>query len=326
MTLDVWTTSQYRTSDRFDAWRHALNQSHLEWNLDPVPEEPFGARIRQKMLDGLRVVDCYCDPCTGWRRRPQIGRSEEAYFGVLFELRGREVVRQNDHEAVLEAGDFVVWDSEREMEFRVLEPLHKLTLLIPKRRLKMYLSDAERYTGMLIQGSSRADGITAEALRRLANDFAEIDESQANAVVEPILSLLTATLQTRGPPSRAPLGHQDSFRSFCRHIEQNLSDCDLTPSTVAAEHRVSLRYLHMVFAEQGMSFGKFVRQRRLAHCYREISRPKLRATVTEIAFRWGFNDPAHFSRIFKAEFGSSPRAVSKGALASNCGDVEPLDE
>ena len=30
--------------------------------------------------------------------------------------------------------------------------------------------------------------------------------------------------------------------------------------------------------------------------------------ITEIAFRWGFNDSAHFSKAFRAEFGQSPRA------------------
>ena len=33
--------------------------------------------------------------------------------------------------------------------------------------------------------------------------------------------------------------------------------------------------------------------------------------VTEIALRWGFNDSAHFSRVFKAHFGVSPRTVRR---------------
>ena len=28
--------------------------------------------------------------------------------------------------------------------------------------------------------------------------------------------------------------------------------------------------------------------------------------ITEVAYRWGFNDSAHFSRLFKASFGMSP--------------------
>jgi AraC-like DNA-binding protein len=33
--------------------------------------------------------------------------------------------------------------------------------------------------------------------------------------------------------------------------------------------------------------------------------------ITEVAFRWGFNDMAHFSRAFKAHYGASARVVSR---------------
>jgi AraC family transcriptional regulator, positive regulator of tynA and feaB len=107
--------------------------------------------------------------------------------------------------------------------------------------------------------------------RRLAREFPAIKEAETSAVLDPVLSLLSATLVTRRPPSKASRGHQDSFRSFCRTIERNLSESELTPAAVAADHDVSLRYLHLVFAEQGTTFGKFLRRTRLARCHRELS-------------------------------------------------------
>jgi AraC-like DNA-binding protein len=38
--------------------------------------------------------------------------------------------------------------------------------------------------------------------------------------------------------------------------------------------------------------------------------------VTDIAFSWGFNDAAHFSRAFRARFGCSPRALRAQADAA----------
>ena len=69
---------------------------------------------------------------------------------------------------MLEAGDFVMWDSDREMDFQVLEPLHKLTLLIPKPRMRALLGDAERHAGQVVRHAAGTSGIAAEALRRLA--------------------------------------------------------------------------------------------------------------------------------------------------------------
>jgi methylphosphotriester-DNA--protein-cysteine methyltransferase len=40
-------------------------------------------------------------------------------------------------------------------------------------------------------------------------------------------------------------------------------------------------------------------------------------TNIEIAFRWGFNDAAHFSRVFKAQYGVSPRQLMRGCAAGD---------
>ena len=76
MPANVWTTSAHRPPARFEAWRHALNRSHLEWELEPASQPTFGARILQRTVGGVRVVDCHCDPCAGWRRRQQVRRGE----------------------------------------------------------------------------------------------------------------------------------------------------------------------------------------------------------------------------------------------------------
>ena len=311
MTVDAWTTAAHRPPARFEAWRQALNQSHLEWALAAPAGPAFHVRIRQRELEGVRVVECHCDPCTGWRRPPQIARSEGAWFGILFDLRGREVIRQDDREATLAPGDFVLWDSERAMEFRVLAPLHKLTLLVPKPRLQAVLGDAERYAGSVVPGSLPAGGMAADVLRRLARGFATIEDGAAGAVIDPVLGLIAAALMAGRPVPQPTGGHAESFRRFCQDIERNLGDVTLTPSRIAAAQGVSLRYLHLVFAEQGVSVGRWIRQRRLWHCHREVMQAGPGRTLTEIAFRWGFNDMAHFSRAFKAQYGVPPSELRR---------------
>jgi AraC-like DNA-binding protein len=51
-----------------------------------------------------------------------------------------------------------------------------------------------------------------------------------------------------------------------------------------------------------------VRKLRLARCAADLRSAASDGTgITDIAFRWGFNDSAHFSKAFRAEFGQSPR-------------------
>jgi len=81
------------------------------------------------------------------------------------------------------------------------------------------------------------------------------------------------------------------------------------PSTIAAAHGISVRTLQQLFSDAGTTVSSWIRERRLKACYRELSGADRFDTVTEVAFRWGFNDAAHFSRRFKQAFGVTPSSV-----------------
>jgi len=54
--------------------------------------------------------------------------------------------------------------------------------------------------------------------------------------------------------------------------------------------------------------GPVYQMQRLERCRRDLLDPAHAARhISDIAFAWGFNDLAHFSRIFKQRFGASPR-------------------
>jgi AraC-like DNA-binding protein len=93
------------------------------------------------------------------------------------------------------------------------------------------------------------------------------------------------------------------------YILENLDGVDLSPRAIAAANGVSVRQLHRVFSATGTTVCLWVRKLRLARCAAELRGPGAPAEgITNIAFRWGFNDSAHFSKAFRAEFGQSPRA------------------
>jgi AraC-like DNA-binding protein len=99
-------------------------------------------------------------------------------------------------------------------------------------------------------------------------------------------------------------------------IDARLSDPDLTMKKVAAELKISVRYLYKLFASSGEGFGRYVKRRRLDRCRCDLGNPVYaNFNVSEICFRWGFNEAAHFSRVFREQFDISPRAWRKAAAA-----------
>ena len=106
------------------------------------------------------------------------------------------------------------------------------------------------------------------------------------------------------------------FRRILEYMETHYTDCELSPEKVAGANGISVRYLHSLFNQAGITVSRWIWERRLKACREDLLDPNLNhMRVSEIAFRRGFNDPAHFSRAFKARFDISPskmRQVQEG--------------
>jgi len=91
-------------------------------------------------------------------------------------------------------------------------------------------------------------------------------------------------------------------------IEQNLWDTSLDTGLIVHHIGLSARYINNLFEDEGTSLMRYVWKRRLENCRKDILNPVYAGhRLTDIAFRWGFNDAAHFSRAFKHQFGCPPR-------------------
>jgi transcriptional regulator GlxA family with amidase domain len=58
----------------------------------------------------------------------------------------------------------------------------------------------------------------------------------------------------------------------------------------------------------GESPAKWIREKRLSKAHQMLESSQM--SVADVAFSLGFENPTHFSRIFKQKYGLSPSAVS----------------
>ncbi|MGO4421042.1 helix-turn-helix domain-containing protein [Streptomyces sp. MCAF7] len=64
----------------------------------------------------------------------------------------------------------------------------------------------------------------------------------------------------------------------------------------------------MTFSASATSPAAWIRRRRLERCCDDLADPSLKSRpIQTIAARWGFADPAHFSRLFRATYEMTPR-------------------
>ena len=95
-------------------------------------------------------------------------------------------------------------------------------------------------------------------------------------------------------------------------VHAHLADPALSLDLIAQQLRCSKRYLHRVFEDEDQTLDRFIWQMRLERCSEALrSAAGRRISVSEIAFAWGFNSSAHFCRVFKSQYGVSPREFQR---------------
>jgi AraC-like DNA-binding protein len=97
-------------------------------------------------------------------------------------------------------------------------------------------------------------------------------------------------------------------------ILAHLHEPDLNIAAVARRHRVSARYVQMLFESENTTFSQFVRNERLARVHRMLANPAhARSPISAIAFDVGFVDLSHFNRAFRSAYGRTPSDVRAAA-------------
>lgn len=90
-------------------------------------------------------------------------------------------------------------------------------------------------------------------------------------------------------------------------IDERATDPMLTPASIAAELRISLRQLYRAFTEDE-SPAALIRRRRLERAMQLLVAPQAPGTIEAVAAACGFASAEYFSRAFRREYGLSPRA------------------
>ncbi len=227
---------------------------------------------------------------------------------------------------VVNASDILYGPTGVDSTLRLSSDFSLLYVKIPKHALPARLVNPTMLGVGALATTTGPGRMLASLLRSVAEELDTIDDSTLRPVETALTEFVVACLGEKagicsfGNPSRSAHFHQ-----ICQSLESQLSDPGLNLHSIAQQQRVSARYIQKLFEEGGLSFGMYVRERRLENCRRELSNPLFRKlSISEICFRWGFNDAAHFSRTFHQRFGATPRlfrqmtCTAQGAENSLC--------
>ena len=318
---DVTRTLDVPADQRFDFWKAALAESFVPLEvISPGNSPDFRGELTGFDLGTVRVREVKAGPHTALRTRRLVSAAPSGCYKLGLMQGGSAVLTQDGREAVLGPGDFALYDADRPYTLGFSGMHRMLILVFPRDLLGLPGELVARLTATTLPGMRPGlAGLIPSFLTQVADLTGKVGRPAAVRLSGNVLDLLTTVLAERLDQSDA---HADSVhRALMLHItafiEEHLGNPDLSPQFIAAAQHISVRQLHKLFRSTGSTVGGWIRQRRLERCGHDLRDPQLaNRPVAAIGARWGYPDPAHFSRLFKAAYGMGPRDYRSQADAA----------
>jgi AraC-like DNA-binding protein len=148
----------------------------------------------------------------------------------------------------------------------------------------------------------------ADYLILLARNLSHLRQGDVFRIGEATIHLVAAVLMPSSDKlaqAQAPIDAVVTTRAI-RAIDARLADADLNPEHLCRVIGVSRSRLYRIFEPAG-GISNYIRRKRLLETRRALSDNNNVHSISQIAEKMGFTDPSNYSRMFKREFGISPK-------------------
>ena len=322
MTTTMSETQQVPSAatNQLEVFRATVTQTFVPLTIEGV-ESGFAGTVSHVGIGHMHVADVAAGPHVVRRTGALIRRSDPGFYKLSLQISGRSVLSQDDRQAVLSPGDFVVYDTTRPYELAFPGSFRMIVLMFPRELLQLSALSMNSSTGKCISGRFGLGATISPFIVGAARQAEACSAQAGSRLADAVVDMLSASFVDERDSTDCCAGqgrHQVELLNRIRdYVEDHLSDPELVPSAIAAAHYISPRYLRKLFEAEGDSVTRWIRTRRLDHCRRDLLRADLSdRSVSAIGASWGLTDAAHFSRLFKAAYGLSPRDYRHHALAS----------
>jgi AraC family transcriptional regulator, positive regulator of tynA and feaB len=326
-TTDNAGTNQAARRLTSDEWTSSLRIACAN-DLVGIDPKTFVGWFNAFQVYGLTAVSAGSNIARINRSQTHARRDGLEDYSLIFQLTGRSGINHNDTLFELQAGELVLADPTRPMTvFNEPGIVQHMALHLPREQLVAHLGFEPK--GALHRNGTAANRLLIQLM---------VEASQKNSLSDPfslpeghmrlvVFDLLAALFAPTGDGQGS--AYTDKFFvRVCEMIKANLTNPELTPAAVAAEARISMRYLQKLFSARSTTCSHFIQSLRLDKASRLLQRRALSGGETplgDIGFACGFLDYAHFSRKFRERFGHPPSAHAAVAVRKQTSNTAPSD-
>lgn len=320
-TFEEHDSDSLRPTLRFAQWRETGLLPMIAEPVDAAGRERFRIRVKRLAGPAGRFVDVTATPMKLSRRASDYGHDRLDMISLTLFL-GTPVACGfgGGAPAVVRPGEIWVKDFTRPSEATWQNRAHRgLNLHLPRLAVEATLGDnAARLHGRALSPSGLAPMLRSQlvSIAKMAPRAGiTVRAAALDAAVDLALGVLRCELGVRLEDEASDGGLFAAAKVF---IARHLDSPRLCPGLIARQMKCSRAHLYRVFAGHGETIAGYVREQRLRRAYSRLAGSAgSDAAIGEIAYRCGFEDPVHFSRLFRERFGLTPSAFRAA------GDLDP---
>lgn len=311
MQFEHFTTESYPAPQRPSVWRETLKQHHFRPEVAADPTHLYGTLVAGRTPRGVEMTRIASSPQTLAR----LGEDSDSVWLALH-IAGDATLFDGDRTVEVLPGDIVYGPASAAPGLMFRSNFRQFMVQMPRYSLKARLPTAQMLTVGRLSGRSGMGRMFAGTLIALSESFDTLGEDEIVPIELALSEFMALSLveSDRRGPAGMNASQAATMRRVRQQVESGLSDPELTLASLARHERVSERLLQKLFEASGQTFSAYLRQRRLERCRADLgNRLYGHLSISDICFRWGFNDAAHFSHAFRDQFNVSPRQCRQRA-------------
>jgi AraC-like DNA-binding protein len=295
--------------------------------LEPLPDYPVHVDLIKRTLPGLAVVS---GTLSGLRHavRPT-GAVPNGGDDLLLAVNvsGCSTAYQRDRDLILRNGDafFATRDvTGFSITRRTLGRF--IGIRVPREAIALLLGRLDETPISRVPPRTEALNLLVTYARAIAEALPLGSPELQRLAVNHMHDLVAATIRATRDGRAIAEGRGIAaarLRAIMTDISAHLGDADLSAAEIAKRHRVTPRYIHKLFENEGLTFSSFVLGQRLSRAHRLLSDPHLTdRKISSVAFDVGFGDLSYFNRTFRQRYAVTPTEIRQSATRTDPPRVE----
>jgi AraC-like DNA-binding protein len=181
-----------------------------------------------------------------------------------------------------------------------------ITVQIPRMAIAARLSRVPDIHGRILDDPMGY--LLADHFHALVRQLPHVEQSDGPTLANATLALIASCFNSRPAVVASCAGSQNvGLRQRVRdHIDRRLTLRDLSPARICRDLALSRPALYRAFGS-GQGIAAYIRARRLEAVHKLLTSTEERRAISALAYQFGFNSEAHFSKVFRKRYGYSPR-------------------